>query len=588
MNRRTGVLFVVCVLSLAPTALAQAVEDVDCFNCHNDPGLHKTLGDGTARSLYVDQEVYTNSVHGSAGCTSCHADIAELPHASELQHVNCGACHGEAEIYANSNHGKALKNGDSDVALCDDCHGKHDIRYASDPLSMVHPRNQPATCGKCHSNRALAQQHMVSVVDPSATYLKSIHAHAILEGRNENAATCSKCHGTHDLLSSMDPNSRVYRMNIPKTCGECHPDILKEFEESIHGQALSAGIKDAPTCIDCHGEHDIEPPEVATSPINLQQVSKATCPRCHDDERIMERYGIVTKRQASYMDSYHGTTGAVAAKVVASCVQCHRVHDIRPVSDPTSSVHPDNLPKTCGQCHENAGPNFAASPVHVIPAATGQKALGMVRLVYIWVIGLTIGFMLLHNTLLLARHALTRLQRERRGPGTYRRFSLGEVIGHMLLGLSFIVLAVSGFALRYPESWWAQWVFFGDQGLEARSTIHRGAGLVLVAITVINTLYIVGTRRGRGELGALMIRWRDIKDLFANLAYAAGLRNDRPQFDRYSYSEKFEYWGLWWGSLLMIVTGFCMWYADLFMRYFSKVWLDIAALIHFFEAILAV
>jgi cytochrome b subunit of formate dehydrogenase len=576
----------------APAATAEAAApaaptNADCMSCHGDPSAASTNPDGSPRSLYVDQKAFEESIHGSLDCTSCHADITEVPHEADLKSVDCGTCHGdEMKAYQGSLHATALQNGDHDAASCKDCHGTHDMRPSTDPLSRTNPARLVETCGACHSDPVKMKKHMVSVMHPSDAYMKSTHAQAVAQGKH--AATCNECHGTHDLLPSNNPASTVYRDNIANTCGKCHAKERDEFDKSIHGKALKAGIKDAPTCTDCHGEHDIEGPGSATSAVNRKQVSRETCPRCHDDERVMSRYGIEVMRQASYMDSYHGMASAAGSKVVADCTDCHGVHSILPRDDEQSSINKKNLPQTCGKCHEGANENFANGPVHIIPTSPGQKALGIVRLVYIWLIALTIGGMVGHNTLMMARHAVTKLHKERRrGPGVYRRFNKGQTIGHLVLTVAFIVLTISGFALRFPESWVTRYFFFGDTGLALRSVVHRIAAVLLVSVTVANMLYIILTRGGRKELGSLMLRFRDGKDAFHNMLYFLGIAKHPPKFDRYSYSEKFEYWGLWWGSALMIATGFMMWFPDYFMRFFPKIGLDIAALIHYYEAWLA-
>lgn len=586
-RRRIGfsILFLTLMMFFVPPLWA--IEDSDCFLCHEDPDMTKTLPDGSVKSLYIDREVYTASIHAPEGCIACHSDIDDLPHPEDLAPADCAACHEETESYANTPHGKLLALGDKDISGCGDCHGVHDIRAAADPLSRVHPRNLPSTCGKCHSDPALVKAHMISVNNPTDKYLKSVHARAILEGDNPDAASCTKCHGTHDLRSSDDPESKVYHRNIPATCGECHPEELKEYEDSIHGRALYAGIKDAPVCTDCHGEHEIIAPDQPGSTVSRDVVARSTCPRCHDDERIMTRYGIETMRQASYMDSYHGMAGAAGSRIVASCTSCHNAHLILPQSDPNSSIHLDNLPNTCGQCHKNANPNFARGAVHIMPTHPGQKALGLVRLVYILLITAVIGGMVFHNTLMMGRHALLKFKMELGGEGTYRRFPSGLTIGHVILTIAFITLVLSGFALRYPESWWARHIFIGETGLAARGLIHRIAALVLVGLAVTNACFLLFTKSGRNELSALMFRIKDFKDAGLNMLFAVGLRREEPRFDRYGYIEKFEYWGMWWGSILMIVTGFCMWFANTFLTFLPKIALDIIALIHFYEAWLA-
>lgn len=585
MRHATPVLIFAALVSIA--ALAEAPTDEECMVCHGDPDLTKDLGDGETRSMYLDEKVFAQSIHGGIGCASCHADIAEVPHDPDLKPVDCSVCHAEAEEYTQSLHGKALASGDKDVGGCIDCHGKHDTRASDDPLSMTNPRNLAQTCGRCHSDANLVKKHMVSISEPSESYLKGVHAKAIASG-NQKAAVCSDCHGAHTILPSNDANSPVARAHIHTTCGKCHEKELNEFNRSIHGRALVAGIKDAPTCVDCHGEHDIEPPRSESSSVAAQKVSRSMCPKCHEDETIMTKYGITTHRQASYMDSYHGMASSAGGKIVASCASCHTAHEILTKDDPASSINIANLVNTCSKCHEDATANFAASPVHIIPTDPGQRAVGIVRLVYIWLIAVLIGGMVFHNSLLMVRHMAVKFRAELKGPDAYQRFSLGQTIGHFVLMISFTVLAISGFALRFPDNYWLKMVFFNDASIEMRSAIHRWSGAVLIALLAIHILHGLFSRKGRNEVLSLLPRVQDLRDLFANLRYAVGLANTQPRYDRYSYFEKMEYWGMMWGTVLMGITGVCMWFAGDFLKYFSKLFLDIAATIHYYEAWLAV
>lgn len=577
---------VACLL-VAPDRVCAQIENAECFKCHGDPNKTVTHADGTTRAVYVDETAYGASIHGQELCISCHVDIESLEHPPDLAPVNCDTCHDIGESFAKSPHGMQLKLGNKDVSGCVDCHGMHDIRAAADPLSRTYPKNLPETCGRCHSDPRLARKHLISVLNPSDSYLKSEHARQIAKG-NLKAASCTKCHGTHDLLPADNPDSRVYHKNISKTCGGCHEEALAEYQVSIHGQALAAGIKDAPTCTDCHGEHDIEGPGSQGSSVSPRKIVTATCTRCHDDERIMKRYGIVTGRQASYMDSYHGLASAAGSDIVASCASCHENHKILPPDDPASSVNANNLVQTCSKCHANAGPHFAQGKVHIMPTDPGQRALGIVRLAYLTLITVVIGGMVVHNTLSMARRAASKFRAELGGRNTYRRFTTGMTIGHLILTLTFIALALSGFALRYPETWWAQLLFHGEKGLAARGIVHRIAAVFLVGVAFWNGAFLLGTKAGRRELGYLWMRLRDAKDVFHNVFYMMGICRERPQFDRYTYMEKFEYWGMWWGSLLMIITGFCMWFVNMFLKFFPKIALDVVALIHFYEAWLAV
>jgi formate dehydrogenase gamma subunit len=577
----------IAVLLVCTTCIPAATQDdQECLFCHGEPDLTDVSAEGTSRSLYVDETVFTNSLHGPLGCIGCHADISELPHAEKLLPADCSVCHDQSDEYAKSLHGQALSRGDPDAATCSDCHAKHNIRNVADPLSPVNRRNLPQTCGQCHADPQLTKRHMIGVQDPTDLYLQSVHGRSISTDPSNTAASCTDCHGTHTMLPAHQSDSRVFPQNIPNTCGQCHPEILTAFSQSIHGRALQAGIKDAPNCTDCHGEHNILEHDAADSPVNTQTISQATCVRCHNDERIMKQYGITAIRTASYMDSYHGIAIA-GAETVANCTSCHGVHAIREIENPSATVHPQNLPQTCGQCHENADQNFASGAVHTIKEGTGQRALEFVRVAYLAIIAAVIGTMLLHNALLMFRHLAIKFKQQSPRNSTARRFSTGQRLGHAILALSFIFLTASGFALRYPEAWWAQLLFLGDTGLALRSEIHRIAGAVLMLLILFHLIHALTTRKGQTELRAMLPKKQDLKDAKNYMRYAIGTTPQRPQFARYNYTSKIEYWGLIWGSILMSITGICMWYADIFLAICPKVVLDVLALIHFYEACLA-
>ena len=104
VNFLAGTLWVALTFSWAGFAF----EDEECFICHGDPSASVVSEKGETLSLYVDQEAYAHSLHAPLGCTSCHNDIQELPHPVELNPVDCGVCHAEAEQYTQSLHGKAF------------------------------------------------------------------------------------------------------------------------------------------------------------------------------------------------------------------------------------------------------------------------------------------------------------------------------------------------------------------------------------------------------------------------------------------------------------------------------------------------
>ena len=173
--------------------------------------------------------------------------------------------------------------------------------------------------------------------------------------------------------------SKVNHWKVPGTCAQCHKEIAREFNESVHGEAVKAGVRDAPVCIDCHGEHLIMDPKSAGSPLNAQNVSAQTCGRCHGDPRLALRYDLPADRLPSYAGSYHGLALKEGKVTAANCASCHGVHSILRSSDPRSTVNAANLPKTCGACHKGvAEAKFTIGPVHVRTEARQESPGGEV------------------------------------------------------------------------------------------------------------------------------------------------------------------------------------------------------------------
>ena len=372
------------VLLPAGIAAGAAPGVSECMDCHGDKTIEKTLPGGRTVSLYVDLEAYRSSVHGKGSCVTCHAD-AKAPH-DALKKVSCGKCHGDAEkSYAMSSHGKARAKGVTDVPGCSDCHGKHNIRKSKDPTARTFRLNIAETCLRCHRDQALEQKYNLPGQQVMIAYQQSVHGMAMKAGQL-GSAVCPDCHGNHAILPGDDPKSSTFRQNIPTLCGKCHSGILEKYEKSVHGKGMRAGIGESPVCTDCHGEHTILKVSNPDSPVAPRNIPK-TCSGCHDKVAITSRYALPKKRFSSYMDSFHGIALEYGMTKAANCASCHGVHEILPASDPASSVNKANLPKTCGKCHPNAGPNFAKGDVHVEISAKKSMGVFAVRIFYTLFIG---------------------------------------------------------------------------------------------------------------------------------------------------------------------------------------------------------
>ncbi|MGB7295467.1 MAG: ammonia-forming cytochrome c nitrite reductase subunit c552 [Candidatus Aminicenantales bacterium] len=389
----SGTLGSVFFLLLSSALFCQA--DEDCLLCHQD----KELASEAGKSMFVDNQKFQASIHGQAGisCLDCHADLKkaeDFPHASPLRTVDCGQCHeAAAQEFQESVHQAANESGASTVRVgCKDCHGTHEIRAQDDFDALTFPLNLPATCERCHLEKVPSKKG----ADFISGYNASAHFKALEKAGLTMSANCSHCHDSHKIQRVDDPASLVSRTNIVRTCGSCHVGIQREYLEGVHGKDYVKRIKDVPVCTDCHSEHAIVSPEDINSKVYATKVAEV-CVRCHDNIALSRQYGFLTSRLKTYNETFHGTAARFGETRVANCASCHGFHGIRPSSDPESSIHPDNLPQTCGQCHPGASRRFAEGQIHAIPeeaAAAKYRTSHVVKNIYIIVIAVIIGVML--------------------------------------------------------------------------------------------------------------------------------------------------------------------------------------------------
>jgi cytochrome b subunit of formate dehydrogenase len=551
-------------------AAAPKITTAECLACHDD----------------VKEDVYKASIHGTMfECTDCHKDVkGPGPHDPTPAKPQCGSCHVDAQkAYDHGFHAKAVKSGNPQAAKCIDCHGgPHEILPASDPNSKVNRANIAKTCATCHANGDVMASAGFSPANVHS-YMDSVHGKAVAGG-NDKAAVCTDCHGNHDILASNDPQSPTFKFNVPTTCAKCHADIKNEYMGSIHGQAIARGNWQAPVCTDCHGTHAIKPPEDPTSPVSAEMLAKSTCARCHEGMRLTQEFGVPGRRVTTYDASYHGLAAQGGSTVVANCASCHGVHNILPSSDPRSTTNPNHLAETCGKCHPGAGPNFTKGKIHIdvpLSADIGSTAVRWVRRLYIGMIAVVIGGMILHNLIIWRKKAILKKKAQRR---IVVRMENAQRYQHLILLISFITLVITGFALKYPDSWFA--TFFGLPE-KIRGIVHRTAGATLIGVGLFHVFYLATARSGRKMLKDMLPVPKDAGDFLETVGYYLGLSRNKPALPRFGYAEKAEYWALVWGTIVMASTGLALWFqvraGDLFPRWV----LDVATAIHFYEAILA-
>jgi cytochrome b subunit of formate dehydrogenase len=569
-----------------PAHAQHKLKDSDCLACHSDPTL-MTEVNGKSVSLRVDADKLKHSVHGAMfSCVDCHTDVKSLAHESTPQKITCAQCHADAqEAYSHSLHAKRTKGSAAAAANCQDCHGgAHEILAADDPKSPVNHANIPTTCGRCHGQKFLMESNGESS-QPFTSYQDSVHGRAVEKGSTK-AAVCTDCHGTHEILAANDQKSPIYKFNVPATCGKCHTKVEETFMQSIHGQGIARGNGLAPVCTDCHGIHSIKAHTNPNAPVSEQNVSRDICARCHQGVRLSQEFGVPGNRVTSYFDSYHGLATEGGSVVAANCSSCHGVHNILPSSDPRSTVNRANLDATCGKCHQGVTQKFTQTKVHFEGGQSkdiGSVAVRWVRWFYLALIFLVIGAMFLHNAIVWRGKAV---QRRRMQNPFMVRMTANQRWQHLVLLSSFIVLVITGFALKFPNSWIAELLGNGN-GERLRSIIHRIAGVILIGAGTYHVCYLIATREGRRLIRDLAPRPKDAVDVIGMMRYYLGLGGQKPKFARFTYGEKAEYWALVWGTALMALTGIMMWAKVWVGNLLARWWVDVATTIHYYEAILA-
>jgi len=506
-------------------------------------------------------------VHADLACADCHASVdpdgdhAETAKRELASPQLCSTCH-DADLSASVH---------AEVG-CGDCHGKaHQMLPVADHASPVSPRRQIATCAGCHQGESVDK------------YTQTVHGWALLRSGLLSAPSCNDCHGSHDILPVADPASRASERSSPETCASCHTFILDDWAESAHGKAWKAGNTKGPVCVDCHGAHEIYHPREAAERLRMP----AKCSDCH------------TGRYHTYRDTFHGKATGLGFETAATCGDCHTPHHNLPANDRRSSVHPANLEATCGQCHGAVTASFVTFKTHLDPSDPRQS-----RPVYwIWLAmtGLLVGvfgFFGVHDALWLQRGVVAMARGElpgakvKAGPHV-RRFARIHVWMHVVVIVSFLLLAATGLPLRFHFTPWAKALMALFGGVEGARFLHRLSALVTFGYLGVHLMHLLWRTLKKRERGlfwgwrSMVPRGKDFADLWHNLLYFLYLR-PRPRTDRWAYWEKFDYFAVFWGVVIIGLSGLVLWFPAFFTRWLPGWALNAAAVIHGDEALLAV
>lgn len=578
----------------------QPIAAVDCAGCHEGTGAKRHAFHPRLAGPEVPAAPDTDCVacHGKHDTVAVKA--AAFAFTPSRQAQACGKCHEVArDHFIASAHGLALAGAEKNAPDCLACHRQPVVPTTPGTATLELKLAQTRRCEACHVENAAVAARSLRGAHFVESFERSVHGAALHRGEPA-AANCVDCHGAHEMNRGFAAGARTDKPHVAATCARCHEAIGRDFGGSVHAVALAKGNADSATCTDCHGEHEIRARDDPASRVHKARVARQVCADCHASLRLTEKYGIASHAFQTFADSYHGLAVRGGAVEVVNCASCHESHGIRSRDDPASSIHPANLARTCGQCHPGANTRFAVGKVHVSPeaaagAAGGEWILHLIASVYVGLIVAVVGGMIVHNGLDFLKKLRRKLAvqqglvaEETVAHRLYLRMTLHERLQHGVLVLSFGVLVVTGFMLRYPEAWWVaaiRWVSAG--AFEWRGLIHRVAGVALLAAGVWHAWYLAGTAPGRRLFRDLLPRWNDCTDPFRVVRYNLGLARAKPAFGRFSYIEKTEYWAMMWGSIVMGVTGVVLWFDNTSMGLLTKLGFDISRTVHFYEAVLA-
>jgi cytochrome b subunit of formate dehydrogenase len=526
----------------ATSAAPPGLDKNVCLSCHGNEGFGVPDAEGKMRALFVNRDKFETSVHGKRECVECHQDITAIPHQKAVRKVSCVNCH-EQLWQAAQREGSATQNSRLGV-----------------------------------------------VVDRIEHYLKSVHARPSRADQSYTNATCYDCHDAHYVYPPGTTGRTEWRLNLPNTCGKCHEKARAQYLTSVHGkEAVQQHNPGAAVCSDCHTGHDIQP-------VNLTDTQLAivhNCGACHK-----ENY-------SSYTDTYHGQVTTLGYGYTAKCFNCHASHTIQRVTDPGSTVHPNNRLATCRQCHTTASAGFLTFEPHA-------NTHDFRRYPAMWIaskfmIALLLGvfaFFWTHSALWFYREykdrklgksrphiAVSELPPEVRGKHI-QRFQWGWRLAHLVFAVSVMALVLTGMAVFYAYTGWAKAIMDFLGGPRIAGIIHRTAAVTMLSIFAAHLIVVIVRIVRAGDrfqwLGptSLVPNLKDLTDAHAMFNWFFG-KGPRPVFDRWTYWEKFDYWAVFWGMAIIGGSGFMLWFPSLISKVLPGWVFNIATLIHGEEAFLA-
>jgi len=163
-----------------------------------------------------------------------------------------------------------------------------------------------------------------------------------------------------------------------------------------------------------------------------------------------------------------------------------------------------------------------------------------------------------------------------------KRFTFSQRVQHGVLVLTFLLLVVTGLPMKYGETWGKSWLEF--MGFMTARSIHKWAAIGMIGVGFYHVLFYIIIDRGKK---AVYPKLQDIKDFITEVKFRLGMAKEEPGFERFNFLQKFDYWGAFWGFVIMIGSGIVLWNREQFA--FLPLWItESMRTMHREEAMLAV
>jgi predicted CXXCH cytochrome family protein len=421
-------------------------ETQSCLECHAQKGSLVSFQNNESIEAYVNTDMFYASVHASLGCSGCHTEFFSGNHPSRAfkskkQYMArsvmvCRRCHTDDALKAKPIHAALLVE-KSSAPVCTDCHSAHAVTAIAGGKTIIGEKQYCLECHKhnitmmtknsetavlkvdvkaldtsvhaklscfdCHfgfSSTEHPKRYFKSVrefsiasadscrrchFDKYSKTLDSIHYSMLSQGKL-NAPVCTDCHGTHSVAPV-----KAERKQTVHACEKCHTNIYRIYALSVHGKALlQERNTDVPICSDCHSAHSIQDPRT----MDYRDKVPEMCGKCHANKALMKKYGLYSGVVNSYLEDFHGVTlklyrqqadtrSVTSRRPMATCVDCHGVHNITKATGIGTNLVKTRLVKQCQQCHAGAREEFPDAWLsHYEPSLTNAPLVFLIKFMY--------------------------------------------------------------------------------------------------------------------------------------------------------------------------------------------------------------